>query len=252
MPAVQIDELETKQTKLRIYFPLTRKIRGVRQGFRKKFGIRYPLKSYVISDWKEKWKENFHARKVTPRLWICPSWERVKTRKNERVIYLDPGMAFGTGLHPTTRFVLKMIDRYPNRIHSLLDVGTGSGVLAIAASLLGIPQIQAVEFDPEAVKVARQNFKKNKCRNIRLQPIPFEKLRPNNKFDFIAANLETDLLIKNKKKLISLLNPKGHLTATGVATQSYGLVCNAYQKAGLRLITDFRAQSWSGFCFQQP
>jgi ribosomal protein L11 methyltransferase len=280
MPIVSITEHESTQTRLRIYFPSPPlKVRGVRGVMKKEitppdspyfkgrdkddrvslvqlkrsFQLHFPtdhvIKTYLLKDWKEKWKRGLEPRKVTPHLWVCPSWKKIRPQKGEKVIRLDPGMAFGTGLHPTTRFVLKMIDRFYKNIHSLLDVGTGSGILAIGANRLGIREIIAIDFDPESIEAAAENFKKNRCFSIRLKRSTLEKFRSKKRFCFVAANLETRILLKAKKRLLSWVSSGGWIAITGIGNASRNKVLRHYRSKNLKCVAQFRGREWSGFCF---
>jgi len=252
MPIVSIAKPESTHTQLRLYFPDNTRsavIGPITRDFRTRYGGPCSLKTYRVTDWKEKWKKGLKPRRVTPRLWVCPSWKSVKVREGESVIRLDPGMAFGTGLHPTTRFVLKMIDRYRRNIGSFIDVGTGSGILAIGAALLGVRRIQAIDYDPLAVETAGENLKRNRIAFIKPVVSALEKFRTKDRFDFVAANLETRILLRTKKELLKLLAPGGYLTMTGIGNSSRREVLAHYESRDLKLIAQFKGREWSGFCF---
>ncbi len=144
-------------------------------------------------DWSESWKKSFRTARVSRRIVIKPSWEKYSRKPGDCVINLDPGMSFGTGLHPTTRACLRFIDRlsadgYGGK--SFLDAGCGSGVLAIAAAKLGFTRVVAVDSDPQAVKAARENCRRNGLAGVaECIRADLLKFRPREKFDMVAANM---------------------------------------------------------------
>jgi len=254
LPIVSIAVPESTHTQLCAYFPYNARrvmIDGISKDFHAQFSAPCSIKTYLLRDWKEKWKRALAPKKVTPHLWVCPSWKTVRAKKGERVIRLDPGLAFGTGLHPTTRFVLKMIDRFRGDIASLIDIGTGSGILAIGATLLGIQRISAIDCDPSAIETARENLKRNRIASVRLIVSSLEAFQAKSHFDFIAANLETNILLRSKGRLITLLAPGGYLTMTGIGTRSRSEVLRHYRSRDLKLMSQFKGREWSGFCFQK-
>ncbi|MEJ5300375.1 MAG: 50S ribosomal protein L11 methyltransferase [Thermodesulforhabdaceae bacterium] len=164
--------------------------------------IKVTIESYDDSDWESEWKKHIKPIEVGKKFLICPSWEfPPHNDQNRLVITIDPGMAFGTGHHETTRLCLEWIDRFAlanreilSRI-SLLDVGTGSGILAIASALVGFGSITAIDNDPEAISVARENALKN---NV-YEKINFfvgEPSEINGAFDVVIANIQSNVLIE--------------------------------------------------------
>ena len=122
-----------------------------------------PLQVRTIheEDWASAWKEHFHVQRVSPRLVIVPTWREYRPEPDDVVLLIDPGMAFGTGLHPTTRLCLQALERHLRPGDHVLDVGTGSGILAIAAAKLGAARVLALDIEPVAVKVAVENAARN-------------------------------------------------------------------------------------------
>ena len=115
-------------------------------------------------DWAESWKRHFHPLEIDKTLLIKPSWSKKRPRKNQAVVILDPGLSFGTGQHPTTSFCLNELvhNHQSGTRQSFLDIGTGSGILAIAAAKLGYQPVRAFDFDSESIRVARENARKNR------------------------------------------------------------------------------------------
>ena len=215
-------------------------------------------------DWKESWKRHFHPMEIGKSLLIQPSWSKKRPRKNQAVVILDPGLSFGTGQHPTTSFCLNEIcrvgavrqqsSRRLDATKSFLDIGTGSGILAIAAVKLGYQPVHAFDFDPESVCVAKENARKNRV-DARLKPTRGDvtKLRLNStrKYDLICANLISNLLISEKRRIVNRLKPGGTLVLAGILAMEFAEVARAFAKLKLKLVASRVENEWcsGSFCF---
>jgi ribosomal protein L11 methyltransferase len=211
-------------------------------------------------DWAESWKRHFHPLEIGPELLIKPTWIKQKPKKNQALVVLDPGLSFGTGQHPTTSFCLSEIvaaaraDALITKPKSFLDIGTGSGILAIAAAKLGFAPVCAFDFDPEAVRVAKENARKNrvdaKCKITRgdITKLP---LKPARKYDLVCANLISNLLIAERRRIVNRLQPAGTLVLAGILTGEFGEVQAAFEQLGLKLTAGRVENEWSSgaFCF---
>ena len=208
-------------------------------------------------DWSESWKKYFKTIKIGSRLLIKPSWSKCKPAKNQAVVILDPGLSFGTGQHATTSFCLQQLvkARDRSRAQSFLDIGSGSGILAISAAKLGYSPVQAFDFDPLAVRIAQANAKRNRVDAI----IPFvrkdlTKLSTARKptSDVICANLMANLLIQEKDKIIARLKPQGTLILAGILTAEFPDVQKAFETSGLKLLVTRIEKEWQSgtFCPQ--
>jgi len=144
-------------------------------------------KSLRKKDWQTKWKEDFKPFKMTANFTVVPAWLRKKYRKNDRNIYLGTGLAFGTGMHATTRFMAQMIEQCRRRFESFIDLGTGTGILTLVALRCGVCDVTAIDISREAVKTARANFQDNGFRGYRLQAVGLQKFKDKKKYDFVAA-----------------------------------------------------------------
>ena len=205
-------------------------------------------------DWAESWKRHFHAMEFGPSLLVKPSWIRRAPRAGQQVVILDPGLSFGTGQHPTTGFCLKQIVacRRPVPVPSLLDIGTGSGILAIAAARLGYRPIAAFDFDPDAVRIAKANARLNGVgRRIRFEArdLACEPLRHVQKYDVVCANLIHDLLLAQRRRILSRLQPGGTLVLAGILQTQFPQVVRAYGEAGLQLTSTRREREWQSGAF---
>jgi ribosomal protein L11 methyltransferase len=217
-------------------------------------------------DWAESWKRHFHPLEIKPgpgqarsglrSLLVKPSWSRRRPAARQAVIILDPGLSFGTGQHPTTSFCLQQIVRHqaPAAPRSFLDIGTGSGILAIAAAKLGYAPVQAFDFDPESVRVAGDNARKNRVADrLRLtrQDITRLPLRSRMKFDLICANLISTLLIAERRRIVNRLKPGGTLVLAGILAAEFTEVQRAFADVKLKLLASRTENEWrsGAFCW---
>lgn len=198
----------------------------------------------VEEDWLQKWKEGYHPLLVGERFIIAPSWERPEETGSRIVIEIDPGMAFGTGTHATTQLCLLAIERYW-RGGRLLDVGTGTGILAIAAAKLH-PEadIVAVDIDPIAVEVARENVVLNHVAgNIKLVLGSLDDLRAPP-FNLIVANLTAPVIEEQLGRMAQLLVDGGVLILSGLLVEQEAAVQRRLAQVGLRLLSRLAADEW--------
>ena len=204
-------------------------------------------------DWSESWKKHFHPIEVSHKLLVKPGWEDVQTKPGQVVVTLSPGLSFGTGHHPTTLFCLKQLANYApaNESLSFLDAGSGSGILAISASKLGYSPVVAWDFDPQAVRVARENAEQNNLEEkLSFDVKDLTKLSPGReKFDVICANLIYDLLIDESEKLQSWMAPDGCLILAGILIDQFPLVRDAYCRAGMEMIDVESCGEWCSGVF---
>lgn len=205
-------------------------------------------------DWANSWKRHFRAMEFGRALLLKPSWVRRRPRAGQQVVVLDPGLSFGTGQHPTTGFCLEQIvaNRSADQQQSLLDIGTGSGILAIAAVKLGYRPVEAYDFDPDAVRVARANARQNAVSRrltIAQRDLTREPLRSVHKFDMICANLIFDLLLSERARIVNRLGPGGTLVLAGILRAQFPAVARAYHPLGLRLRVSRRQNEWQSGVF---
>lgn len=205
-------------------------------------------------DWAESWKKHFKPISISKRLLIKPSWIKRRRLKNQSVVILDPGLSFGTGNHPTTSFCLHEVVKClnPGPAQSMWDVGTGSGILAIAAAKLGFAPIHAIDFDPESVRVAKENAISNRVmEKIRLSRRDLTKIPPLGRpqYHLICANLISTLLLSQRDKLVCRLRPGGTLVLAGILKEEFAQVRDFYCQAGLRFVHDQVDGEWCSGAF---
>lgn len=187
--------------------------------------------SLAETDWANAWKAHFKTEKVSPRIVIHPVWEPYKEQTDEIVIHIDPGMSFGTGQHETTRSCLRMLDAWTanGNTGSFLDLGCGSGILAIAAVKLGLQPVTALDYDPDAVQGTIENQERNTLSDAFT---PFvgdvSNLHLPRQFDIVAANILAPVLIEHASSIAGTVKAGGTLILSGILDTQYALVQEAY------------------------
>ncbi len=202
--------------------------------------------SVRTEDWAEGWKQNFSVFHVGKRLVVRPSWEDYTPSEGEVVVEIDPGMAFGTGTHGTTQLCLEMIaellDR-PDPPMNMLDVGTGSGILALGAAALGCQGVVANDIDPDALSVARENIDKNNCAvQIEISEQPLEKLP--GQFELIVANIMAEENIRLRHAFMEHLRPGGWLVLSGILKEKEQLVRDGFADLSLEFFPSRYQDEW--------
>ncbi|MHC1725515.1 MAG: 50S ribosomal protein L11 methyltransferase [Syntrophobacteraceae bacterium] len=192
-------------------------------------------------DWSETWKAHFKPLRVGNRFLVSPTWESVQQTPQDLMIRIDPGRAFGTGHHETTRLCLQWLEGWVDDLPpgstpgNLLDVGTGSGILAIGAALLGFQQIIGIDNDPEAIEVAVENIELNSLPD-RIRVFCTTPQEVDSGFDVVISNIQSLPLIAMSRTLVSKLKTTGRLVLSGILTEQAQDVSAEYEKRGLRLI----------------
>lgn len=210
---------------------------------------RWRLKTKLLPhrNWAEAWKRHFKPLPIGTALLVKPTWSRRAALPGQAEVLLDPGLSFGTGHHPTTAFCLEQVVACRAAGASFLDIGTGSGILAIAAAKLGYSPIEAFDFDPEAVKVAKANAVLNGVRRqmqIQRRDLRRLPLRAPNRFDLVCANLLANLLIEQAARIASRVATGGTLVLAGILATEFNDVARAYTARGWRLIADRHVKEW--------
>lgn len=216
---------------------------------------RIRLKPLRGRDWVQSWKRHFKPITIGRSLLVKPSWSNRRARKGQITLILDPGLSFGTGHHPTTAFCLGQLvrRRIPRARQSFLDIGCGSGILAIAAAKLGYAPVEAFDLDSEAVRVARSNARRNRVpKKIRLRRADLTRLPGQcvRKFDVICANLIADLAVGERERMISRLKPEGRLILAGILEREFPQVRRAFEASGMKLVAGRTEREWRSGAFE--
>ena len=200
------------------------------------------------SEWRDVWKQFFRATRVGRRFTVRPSWDPGPAPTGEFVIDLDPGRAFGTGAHPSTRLVIALTEDVREKIPQIarfLDLGCGSGILSIAASRLWPTAAGlAVDNDPEATECSQENFERNHVSNVAIVTGTLDKTETT--FDLILANIQADVLCDLAPAMAAKLANEGHVILSGILSDQTDDVVAAYASAGFVLASRHDEGEWTG------
>lgn len=191
----------------------------------------YTLNPLEDKDWIRAWMDDFKPMQFGQRLWICPSWH-TPPDSNAVNIMLDPGLAFGTGTHPTTSLCLQWLDQHFHDPVEVIDYGCGSGILGIAANLLGAAKVYAVDLDPQALMATQANAEKNNVsERLETFSVPgFKQQFPTLQCSLLIANILAAPLVDLAPILASHVSPKGKIVLSGILAEQAEKVSAAYQK----------------------
>lgn len=213
--------------------------------------IKWSIFEEEHKDWLEEWKKNFKAFKLVGDFWVVPSWLQPPA-ECKHAIYIDPGMAFGTGTHATTQmmafFIHKLCEKYSQDVAkwSMLDVGTGTAILAMLAQMGGMGFVEGIEIDPEARRVARENVKLNKLEQISIPEKQIEDM--HEQYDVVVANIIDGVLINIKKDLLRVLKPGGHMLLTGILEERDNHFFEKFmENSGLTVVRRLEKDEWVGY-----
>ena len=224
------------------------------QGAGRQGRVTLKLARMARRDWANSWRHHFKPMEIGRRLLIRPSWSRRQSKRGQSVVTLDPGMSFGTGQHPTTGFCLRELVRLRDAKiqQSFIDVGTGSGILAICAAKLGYGPVHALDVDPISIQIARANARKNGVgRKVRFVCRDFTNAKgpPGKQYSIVCANLIANLLLAEKGRLAALVREGGRLVAAGVLKVEFGKIRKAFMGAGFQLVRSRAEGEWRSGTF---
>ena len=202
-------------------------------------------------DWANNWKQYFKPFRIGEHMVVKPTWEDWTAEPGDRIIEIDPGMAFGTGTHETTALCIELIERY-YREGRLFDIGTGSGILAIAAALLGAKDVYAIDIDEDAVRVAKENVRLNGLSD-RIDVEKGDLLKGvKGTYDFAVANILAPVICMLAKPLTAYLAPGGYFVCSGIIREMRDDVFNALNAAGYTILEERARGDWCAFAAQKP
>ena len=199
-------------------------------------------------EWATAWKKYYHPVKISKRFTVVPTWEEyTPVNSDELIIELDPGMAFGTGTHPTTVMSIQALERTVKKGDSVIDVGTGSGVLSIAAAMLGAEKVKALDLDEVAVQSAKLNLELNKVHTI-------VNVSQNNllegisdEVDVVVANILAEVILRFTDDVAKTVKPGGYFIAAGIIQQKKDQVKESIETAGFDIEETLRMEDWVAF-----
>lgn len=256
MIALNQDDYPTEGVRIKTYLPEmisgAEFVNQVKVGLDKMKGVGLDLGMAEVTsrevddeDWANEWKQYYKPIRVTDKLTIKPSWEEyTPVSKQEQIIELDPGMAFGTGTHPTTILSMKMIEKYMSPTCTVIDVGCGSGILSIASAKLGAKEILALDLDPVAVKSAQENVELNHVQDI-VQVAEGDLLKGVGKrTDVVVANILADIIVLFTHDLPRVLVPGGIFIGSGIIEEKAELVMQSLTTNGLQVLETIHQDGW--------
>ena len=234
-----------------VYLPIERDIRedvDFLRSMMQKDGIEGEIKMIGLNeeDWANAWKAYYKPIKIGSKIVIVPAWEKYEAAKGELIVRMDPGMAFGTGTHETTRLVIGLLEKYTTPGVRMLDVGTGSGILAICASKLGAGECKAYDIDPMSVRVARENIKDSGLDNITcdqsdlLRSVDLE----GGKYGLVCANIVADIIIRMTPDVHKYIADDGVLLASGIIMERSRDVVSCFEAHGFEIVERAEENGW--------
>ena len=216
-------------------------------------GIEYKAGSDGVndSDWNENWKKYFHATEIGKRLTIVPSWEEYDNRENRVLLHIDPGAAFGTGTHATTSLCLELLQDYIKDGSAMLDIGCGSGILAIASVLLGAEYAVGVDIDAQSVKTARENAEINGVSDRTEFIVGDLAEKVNGRFPVVCANIVADVVIRLLDGAEKYIADGGVLIVSGIIDIRENDVLEAAKKHGYEISQKRYRDNWCAFALRR-
>lgn len=201
-------------------------------------------------DWANCWKKYYKPVEIGKNVAIVPMWESYDNKDGKVIVRMDPGMAFGTGTHETTALCAELIEKYITAGVRALDVGTGSGILAILASKLGAGSVEALDIDANAVKVAAENCEQNDVTNVTC--LQSDLIRSaSGKYDFISANIVADIIIRMAENVGDYLKDDGILVVSGIIEPQAEQVVSVFAGKGFKLVDKLDKNDWNAFVFKK-
>ena len=202
------------------------------------------------SDWNENWKKYFHATEIGEKLAIVPSWEKYDNKDNRTILQIAPGAAFGTGTHATTSLCLDMLQSYVDDNTEMLDIGCGSGILAVASVLLGAKTAVGVDIDAQSVKTAKENAEINSVTEKTEFIVGDLAEKARGKYSVVCANIVADVVIRLLENVKNYMEADAVLIVSGIIDLRENDVLNAAEKQGFTLIEKRYKDNWCAFALK--
>lgn len=215
-------------------------------------GMRLKITFLKKEDWFDKWQLDYRMMPLGRKFMLVPYWQKKDFKGGGKLpIFLEPKGAFGSGQHPATQMMVSFVERAGKQVKDILDLGTGTGILSVAAFRLGAREIRAYDNDPVAVAAARFNFQVNGLKNAKALKKDVTRLKAGKQYSLVCANIFTDLLIKIKPFLLKSTAPGGFLALSGVHFQNFGEFKKKFRPAGFTCLKITRKRGWAGFLFRR-
>lgn len=199
------------------------------------------------NDWNENWKKYFKAFDVGERLAVCPSWEKYDNRENRTVVSIDPGAAFGTGTHATTYLCMSILENKVTPQSDILDIGTGSGILAITSMLLGAKSAIGVDIDAQSVKTAKENAVINGVADKTEFLVGDLADKISGRYNIVCANIVADVIIRLFDNVADFMTEDGILIVSGIIDMRASDVENAAKEHGFEICESYEREEWRAY-----
>ena len=199
------------------------------------------------ADWNENWKKYFKAFEIGSRLAVCPSWEEYDNKDDRIVVSIDPGAAFGTGTHATTSLCMEILEREVSGDKTVLDIGTGSGILAISSMLLGAKSAIGVDIDAQSVKTAKENAVINGVSDKTEFLVGDLADKISDKYDIVCANIVADVVIRLFDNVAQFIKKDGILIVSGIIDMRAEDVESAAIQHGFKIIENLTREEWHAY-----
>lgn len=255
--------IETSQKNLhsvRVYLPgKAHRLEKIRialelQGYSR---VKFSCRSMKLSDWADKWKEDYVIQTLGRQFVLVPSWRKnefkEKDYKKRIPILMDPQSAFGSGEHETTRLIVKMLEKLSGKFKSFIDVGTGTGILSIVAAHLSAERILAFDCDKPSVKCADFNFRRNVSKSILASFKCWElaRFKSMRKFDLVCANINSHILERHRRQIVTAAKKGGYVLVSGILHQTYKSFRDAFDGKDLRCMKVLKGRRWVAVLFRK-
>jgi ribosomal protein L11 methyltransferase len=214
-------------------------------------GVEIELSEVEEEDWSEAWKQYFKPRKVGKHWLVCPTWEEAELKPGDRLLYLDPGQAFGTGDHPTTRGCLELMEDIDFTDKSVADIGSGSGILSMAAHILGAGSVQGVDVEAPAINASIENAERLQMPLKFYQGLGFAPLGEDSTFDIVLSNIISAALIQLAPDAAKRVKPGGAWLTSGVIISNWPDVLEAAKAEGFTLQNHIEEDGWISAHFRR-
>jgi len=212
--------------------------------------VSFRLRTIPKQNWQKKWEKSFSPFALTKQFDVVPTWRKYQKTKRQP-IFLSSINAFGTGLHETTHFMAQLVERCQNRFETFLDIGTGTGLLAIIAKRCGAKEICAIDIDRQCIKAAKENLKINGCSPSDVHLADVVDFNKHQKYDFVAANLITHDLVRLKRKILSCVAPQGFLAISGISLDNLPKITASFQTLPLRCVKIIKGKQWTALLYKR-
>jgi len=222
-----------------------------KENFKDREDLIYSLDFYELDeeDYQNSWKKYLYPEKVSERFVVKPTWREYEVEEDEIVIELDPGRAFGTGSHPTTSLCIKQMEEHIQEGDSVIDVGTGSGILMVVASKLKATEVWGVDIDPLAIEVAKENLELNKIdmNSIKLFKGDLVKVVEDKKFDVVVANILADVILLLLNDMSTVVKKGGLMILSGIIEDKASEIKKKINSLGYKVISETKDKEWVSF-----